>query len=39
VRDGEPFRSPAADASSDVRVLEDIYRAYVELETHDRVSA
>jgi len=30
VRDGEPFRSPAADAMQDVRLIEDIYRCYVQ---------
>jgi predicted dehydrogenase len=30
IRDGKPFRSPAADAMEDVRTLEAIYRAHVE---------
>jgi len=30
VMTGRPFRSPAADAMSDVRLLEDIYRRHVE---------
>jgi predicted dehydrogenase len=30
LRDGEPLLSTAADARSSLRVLEDIYRAYVE---------
>jgi predicted dehydrogenase len=29
VRDGTPFRSPAADALADVRTLEEIYRVFV----------
>lgn len=30
VQTGQPFRSPAADAMEDVRLLEDIYRKFVE---------
>jgi predicted dehydrogenase len=38
LRDGEPFRSPAADTLSDVRVIEDIYRAHVESEAQEGMS-
>jgi predicted dehydrogenase len=30
VRTGEPFRSPAADALEDIRVIESIYRHHIE---------
>jgi predicted dehydrogenase len=30
---GEPFRSPASDALTDVRILEEIYRRFVETQT------
>ncbi|MFW6189627.1 MAG: Gfo/Idh/MocA family protein [Planctomycetota bacterium] len=33
LRSGHPFRSPAADAVHDVRVLEDIYRMHVDCVT------
>lgn len=33
VRSGEPFRTPASDAAHDVRLLEEIYRRYVQQQT------